>query len=264
MKTIISLNVNGIRAAHKRGLKDFIKKYKPDYLGLNEVRGNEDKIPKDILDLNYNIYWNNSAKAGYAGTGILVKSSLEQPKEIYYGINEPNAPVDDPDKEGRALTLVFSDLVLVSVYVPNSGEGLKFKERRKRWNIYFKDLLQELKDEKKKVVVMGDFNVARFDTDVYDGTTNKNRSKTAGFTPYEREHFEELIKLGYTDLFEKKALKNPADNYTFWSYRGRNMKKNKKGWRLDYFLLYKCQAKTYSVLQEYDLSDHCPILMKIK
>ena len=263
---IISLNVNGVRASIKKGLIPFITKHSPDILGLNEVKVSNTQVPKELKDLKYEIYWNDSDRKGYAGTGVLIRSDIKQPIKITHGINDPE---DMTDKEGRTMTLEFKKYYLVNLYVPNSGmEKLKFKERRINWDKYFYTYIRTLQ-KKKPVIIMGDLNVARFDTDVYDGLTNKNRKNTAGFTDYERTAFEKLLvdnKL--LDIWHNLYPKYiPRDSYTFWSWRGKKLKENGKGWRIDYFLVSKKLKKkilSMKVLQEYKLSDHCPIVLELK
>lgn len=264
MKKFISLNVNGVRASIKKGLIDFIKKENPDYIGLNEVKAQNDQVPKSLKDLDYEIYWNDSDRKGYAGTGFMVRKSLEQPISIKNGVGDPE---DMDDKEGRCMIIEFKKFYIVNLYVPNSGmQKLKFKDRRLRWNEYFHKTIGELK---KSVIIMGDLNVARFDTDVYDGLTNKKRSETAGFTPYERKSFSKLLE-DYKLLDVWHHLNpdiEPSQGHTFWSWRGKKMKETGRGWRIDYFLIsskMKKNIKDMKTLQVYKLSDHCPIVMKLK
>lgn len=264
---IISLNVNGIRASLKKGLMDMIKKYNGDIVCLNEVKAQNDKVPDIFEKEGYQVYWNDSHRKGYAGTGILIKNThKDKVLNKFEGVEDPN---DLEDKEGRCLTLEFEKYYLVNVYVPNSGMAdLKFKERRINWNKHFNLYIQKLLS-KKEVIMCGDFNVAIRDIDVYDGDTNKSRKLTAGFTDYERFDFKLLLednKLEDVWLHFNKDTPR-EDGYTFWSWRGRNLKENNKGWRIDYFLMRSKllkKVKDIKILQGYKLSDHCPLVLTIK
>lgn len=263
-----SLNVNGIRAAIKKGLIDFLQDYKDyDFIAFNEVKAQNGQIPESLKDFakenSYEIIWNDSERKGYAGTGVLTK---HKPLKIMFGINDEK---DIGDKEGRIITLEYKKFYFINTYVPNSGmSNLKFKNRRLNWNKHFKIFVEEL-TKKKPIIWTGDMNVARFDYDVYDGETNSQRKKSAGFTDYERFDFK--ITLEEANLIDVKhhlyPNMKPRDTYTFWSWRGKNMKENGKGWRIDYFIVsskLKSKLKSMKTLQQYTFSDHCPIILETK
>ena len=227
-----------------------------DIVCFSEMKAKQEQNPCTFR--GYELIWCECTdKAGYAGTAVLSKV---KPLSIIRGIGSS-------DGEGRALTLEYDKFYLVNTYVPNSGQNLKFKKRRLEWDEAMKKWLSDLQ-EKKPVIWTGDLNVAILDFDVYDGETNKSRKRTAGFTPYERENFRTLTEeLGLVDSYRHFYPKEREKHYTFFSTRGKGMKENNKGWRLDYFMVSKTLVnilEDVEVKKEKAYSDHVPLVLTMK
>eukprot|EP01084_Bolivina_argentea_P078651 142734_1 len=224
---ICCYNLNGIRASAKNGLEDYIQKEDADIVCFSEMKAKQSQNPCEFR--GYELIWCECTdKAGYSGTAVLSKT---KPLSIVRGIGSA-------DGEGRAITLEFDRFYLINTYVPNSGQGLKFKTKRLKWDEAMKQWIKDLQ-EKKPVIWTGDLNVAILDFDVYDGETNKNRKKSPGFTPYERENFRNILdELDLVDSYRHLYPKERDNHFTFFTKRSRatDMKKANKGWRLDYFV----------------------------
>jgi exodeoxyribonuclease-3 len=250
---IISWNVNGLRAIAKKNFFEDLKKLDPDILCIQETKAQEDEVKKSVSQLsNYNIYVNSAERKGYSGISILSKT-------------EPIAIVNDMgievhDNEGRVICVEYQDFFLVNVYVPNSGQKLERLNYRKKWDADFLNYLKNL-ENKKPVIIAGDFNVAHQPIDLKNDKSNYN--KTAGYTQIEIDGMDNLIKSGFIDIFRK--MHPDKVEYSYWSYRFKSREKN-TGWRIDYFLTSKSiveKVKAASILSGYYGSDHCPIRLDI-
>ena len=242
----ISWNVNGLRACNDKGFSDIFRQLDADFFCLQET-----KMQAGQLDLEfegYRSYWNYAEKKGYSGTAIFTK---HEPLSVTYGID-----IEHHDKEGRVITLEMPDFYLVTVYTPNSQDGLKRLDYRMTWDDDFRAYLQEL-DKKKPVVVCGDLNVAHKEIDLKNPKSNR---KNAGFTDEEREKFTLLLEAGFTDTF-RHFYPTQEGIYSWWSYRFKAREKN-AGWRIDYFCVsesLKDRIKDAKILTEIMGSDHCPV-----
>jgi len=194
-----------------------LEKENADVICFSEMKADESENPCKF-DKSYNMIWYGcTEKKGYAGTCILTKM---KPLTIVKGFG-------CEDAQGRSIILEFEKYYLINTYVPNSGEKLKFKDRRLAWDNKFKTYLKSLQD-KKPIIWTGDLNVAIENYDVYDGETNKNREKTAGFTPYERKNFRTLLnELKLIDSYRKFYPQARKEAFTFWTARGGSMKKKR-------------------------------------
>eukprot|EP00484_Ammonia_sp_Unknown_P022942 CAMPEP_0197035000 /NCGR_PEP_ID=MMETSP1384-20130603/12907_1 /TAXON_ID=29189 /ORGANISM="Ammonia sp." /LENGTH=360 /DNA_ID=CAMNT_0042464987 /DNA_START=135 /DNA_END=1217 /DNA_ORIENTATION=- len=255
---ICCYNINGIRAAAKNGLEQYIEEEDADIVCFSETKAKKSQNPCKFRGYEQ-IWCECTDKAGYSGTLVLSK---QKPIKVMKGIG-------CQDGEGRAITLEFDKFYLVNTYVPNSGQNLKFKKRRLEWDAAMKDWLQKLQATK-PIIWTGDLNVAILDFDVYDGETNKKREKTAGFTPYERENFRKLTdELTLVDSYRHFYPNEREKHYTFFTARARgtNMKKENKGWRLDYFMVSKSLINIVDDVQirkEKACSDHVPLILMMK
>lgn len=246
MLKIISWNVNGVRSAVSKGLVDFIKEEKPDIVCLQETKS--PKVPVEIELPGYSQFWNYAAKPGYSGTAVFTKL---KPIKVTNGINIPKH-----DNEGRVLTCEYEKFYLVNVYVPNSKrELLRLPYRHKEWDPDFLKYLRKL-EKKKPVIFCGDLNVAHMPIDLKNP---KGNEKNHGFTPQEREGFDNIVKAGFIDSF--RHFNKDPDHYTWWSPMG-NCRARNIGWRIDYFCVSSSLAshiKEATILKDVKGSDHCPV-----
>jgi exodeoxyribonuclease-3 len=233
-----------------KGFEDSFRQLDADFFCLQET-----KMQAGQLDLQfdgYESYWNYAEKKGYSGTAIFTK---HHPLSVTYGMG-----VDEHDHEGRIITLEMETFFLVTVYVPNSQDGLRRLDYRMQWERDFLTYLQKL-DEKKPVVVCGDLNVAHEEIDLKNPKTNR---RNAGFTDEERERFTIWLESGFTDTFR---WLHPTDViYSWWSYRFRAREKN-AGWRIDYFVVsdrLRESIQSANIHTEIMGSDHCPVELVIK
>ena len=242
----ISWNVNGLRACMGKGFADAFKSLDADFFCLQET-----KMQAGQLDLSfegYQSYWNYAEKKGYSGTAIFTRHN---PLSVRYGLG-----LEEHDTEGRVITLEMPSFFLVTVYTPNSQDGLRRLDYRMQWDDAFREYLQKL-DAEKPVVVCGDLNVAHQEIDLKNPKTNR---RNAGFTDEERAKFTALLGAGFTDTFR---FFNPTleGAYSWWSYRFRAREKN-AGWRIDYFLTSKAlepRLQQAAIHNEVMGSDHCPV-----
>lgn len=247
----ISWNVNGLRACVGKGFSDVFNQLDADVFSLQET-----KMQGGQLDLNfdnYHSYWNYAEKKGYSGTAVY---SRIQPQSVSMGLG-----VEAHDHEGRVITLDLGKFYYVTVYTPNSQDGLRRLDYRMEWDDDFRKRIVEL-DREKPVVVCGDMNVAHNEIDLKNPKTN---TKNAGFTPEERERFTKLLECGFTDTF-RYLYPDARDAYSWWSYRFKAREKN-AGWRIDYFLVsdrLRPYVKEACILSDIYGSDHCPVMLELE
>jgi exodeoxyribonuclease-3 len=264
---IISWNVNGIRAVHKKGLfLPFIAKYRPDILCLQETKAKQDQHNVELKD--YDEYWNSAEKLGYSGTAIFAKKSLGKPISVKLGLPEKIAKkykiIDDgygnPNTEGRVIALEYKDFSVVSVYTPNAKDDLsRLALRHKKWDPAFLEYMEELA-KSKPVIFCGDLNVAHTPDDL---ARPKENVGNKGFTDEEREGIQNVIDAGFVDTF--RIFTKGNGHYSWWSHfanaRARNI-----GWRIDYIFVSKNlekKIKKAEILPEVLGSDHCPVSIEV-
>ncbi|MCI6672081.1 MAG: exodeoxyribonuclease III [Prevotella sp.] len=241
----ISWNVNGLRACVGKGFKDFFAAIDADFFCLQETKMQAGQL--DISFPGYDSYWNYAEKKGYSGTAIFTK---HKPLNVTYGLG-----IDAHDKEGRVITLEMENFFLVTVYTPNSQDGLRRLDYRMTWEDDFQAYIAKL-DRQKPVLVCGDLNVAHAEIDLKNPKSNR---KNAGFTDEERAKMTQFLGKGFLDSF--RTLYPEEVTYSWWSYRFKAREKN-AGWRIDYFLL---SERLRPQLQEAKIhtnvfgSDHCPV-----
>ncbi len=250
IRTYVSWNVNGLRAAMKKGFMDAFTELNADAVCLQETKMQPHQLELE-LD-GYYQYWNSAERKGYSGTAIFTK---HEPLSVRYGIDQ-----EAHDKEGRVITLEYEDHYLVTVYTPNSQRELARLDYRMEWETEFQGYLQEL-DKDKPVVVCGDLNVAHQEIDLKNPKTNR---RNAGFTDEERGRMTELLDGGFTDTF-RLLYPDVTDAYTWWSYFAKSRERN-IGWRIDYFLVSDRLAdkvKEASIFPDIHGSDHCPVSVEL-
>ena len=248
---LVSWNVNGLRACMGKGFMDFFKEAYADIFCIQESKLQEGQISLELP--GYHQYWNYAVKKGYSGTAIFTK---EEPLSVSYGLG-----LEEHDQEGRVITLEFPDFYMVTVYTPNSQDGLARLDYRMTWEEEFLKYLKKL-EEKKPVIFCGDLNVAHKEIDLKNPKTNR---KNAGFTDEEREKFSVLLENGFIDTF-RYFYPDLKDAYSWWSYRFHAREKN-AGWRIDYFLVspqLKERLEDAMIYKDVFGSDHCPVALILK
>jgi len=250
---IVSYNVNGIRAALKKGFLEWLVATDPDVICLQEIKAQEEQLDLGVFEsagYPYN-YWFSAQKKGYSGVAILSKI---KPKNIVYGTG-----IESMDFEGRNIRADFSDISVMSMYLP-SGTNIQRLEHKFEYMDLLQNYVDELKKELPNLVICGDYNICHEAIDIHDPVRNKNVS---GFLPEERAWMTSFLKSGFVDAF--RALNNAPHQYSWWSYRA-NARANNKGWRLDYTLVstpLKENIKRAVILTEAVHSDHCPVLLEL-
>lgn len=251
---IISYNVNGIRAAMRKGFTDWLQQTKPDIICLQEIKAMKDQV--DIAEIEaagypYH-YWYSANKKGYSGVAILLK---EEPNHIEYGTG-----IDYMDFEGRNLRVDFGDFSVMSLYLPSGTNDARL-EHKLTYMADFLEYVNTLKKNIPKMVICGDYNICHKEIDIHNPVQNKN---TSGFLPVEREWLGNFIDSGFIDSF--RYLNKDPHNYTWWSYRA-NARANNKGWRIDYNMVAKPlqeNIKRAEILPNAHHSDHCPHMVELE
>jgi len=247
---LISWNVNGLRAVMGKGFLDTFNALDADIFCLQEI-----KLQAGQLDLDlpgYRQYWNYAEKKGYSGTAVFCRQT---PLSVSYGIG-----VEEFDHEGRVISLEFPDFYLITVYTPNSQEGLTRLPWRLSWEDAFLAYLQSL-DAKKPVIFCGDLNVAHTEMDIKNPKSNL---RSSGFTQEERDKMTALLSAGFVDTF-RYFHPETRDAYSWWSYRFHAREKN-VGWRIDYFIVSEKlvpRLRGAAILSEIYGSDHCPVELEL-
>ncbi len=275
MTKFVSWNVNGLRAVCGKGFADSFTGFDADYVCLQETKLQEGQI--DLEFPGYTSYWNYAEKKGYSGVAVYTR---HRPLAVHYGIGK-----DEHDKEGRVLTIEAEDFYLVCCYTPNSqnpendGDLPKRLGYRMEWEDAFREYVKGLRDKglssmadgyvrtsevaggPKGVIICGDLNVAHKEIDLKNPKTN---TKSAGFTPQEREKMTALLDSGFTDTY-RHFNPDKTDAYSWWSYR-MNARARNVGWRIDYFLTsadLDSRLAGAGILTGIMGSDHCPVTLEI-
>lgn len=247
---IISWNVNGLRAAEKKGFTEFFLKEDADIFAIQETKMQVSQLTDTMHFDGYEIYMNSAERKGYSGTLVYTK---KKPLSCVYNID------GDDSNEGRVITLEYEDFYFVCAYVPNSKEKLARLDFRMEWENHLRNHLLKLQ-ETKPVIYTGDLNVAHEEIDIKNPETNH---KNAGFSDEERAKFTELLASGFKDTF--RELYPDTVKYSWWSYRFNARVKN-AGWRIDYFVVSNCLMDKVEDSLIYDDvygSDHCPVGLKV-
>lgn len=251
---IISYNVNGIRAAAKKGFIEWLVESGADVVCIQETKAQADQIP--VLELKYagyDYYGFSAQKKGYSGVAILSKT---KPDNVVYGMG-----IEKYDNEGRFIRADYGDLSIVSVYHPSGTSGEERQAFKMQWLDDFQEYVHRLQKERPNLVLCGDYNICHRPIDIHDPVRNANSS---GFLPEEREWIDGFIKSGFTDSF-RHVNGDKKDSYSWWSYRA-NARANNKGWRIDYCMVsdsIKNRISDAGIIPSAMHSDHCPISVKI-
>ena len=249
---IFSYNVNGIRAAIRKGFIDWLKEYNPDIICLQEIKANTDQLDLELFNnIGYNNYWFSAQKKGYSGVAILSK---KKPSSVQYGIG-----IDHMDFEGRNLRIDFKNFSVMSLYLP-SGTNMNRLEYKFKYMKEFYDYILNLKKTIPNIIICGDYNICHKAIDIHDPIRN---AKVSGFLPEERAWISSFMNLGFIDSF--RHLNYQPNSYSWWSYRA-NSRANNKGWRIDYNMVsqsLKPLIKSAYILDQIYHSDHCPIVVEL-
>lgn len=249
---ISSYNVNGIRAAVRKGFVDWVQDTKPDVICLQEIKADETQIPREITDLGYHGYFHPAEKKGYSGVAILSKS---MPDEVVNGMG-----IDWIDAEGRVIMARFDKIKVYSVYAPSGTTGDVRQDLKYKFLDEFYSFAKPLLADGHDVIFCGDFNIAHKEVDIHDPVSNKNSS---GFLPEERAWLSAFLELGYKDVF-RELHPDARHMYSWWTYRA-GAKDRNKGWRIDYHLASPAlanRAQTAVMEREMNLSDHVPVTVE--
>src|SRR5690606_10199163 len=251
---ILSYNVNGIRAAIRKGFLEWLQAASPDVICLQEIKATEDQIPvEEITAAGYAYqYYYPAQKKGYSGVAILSK---KEPKQVVFGTG-----IDHMDFEGRNLRADFDDFSVMSLYLP-SGTNIDRLDYKFRYMDEFRMYINELVKEIPNLIIGGDYNICHEAIDIHDPVRN---AKVSGFLPEERAWLDAFMKDGFADTF--RMFNEQPHQYSWWSYRA-NARNNNKGWRIDYFLAHEQMKDKISrayILPEAKHSDHCPIGVDLK
>jgi exodeoxyribonuclease-3 len=249
---LISWNVNGIRAAYKKGFMDWFNEAQPDILGLQETRATPDQLAKSLREpAGYHTYWlSATSKKGYSGVGLYSKV---EPLKVSYGLG-----IEKFDVEGRVMVAEYAPFSLINAYFPSGTSGMERVDYKLAFNHAFLKFAEKLRrDSGKPVVFCGDINTAHQEIDL---ARPKENVKTSGFMPIEREWIDEVVAAGYIDAF-RHLNPDMEGQYTWWTQRT-NARERNVGWRIDYFFIsqeLEPALKAAHIWPEVTGSDHCPL-----
>ena len=253
MLSIISWNVNGIRACIRNGFLDFLKKTQADIYCLQEIKITAEDLEKSVIEhlpKEYTLISYPAQKKGYSGLIVLTK---QKPMSILTGIGHST------DSEGRVLITEYTNFYLLNTYFPNSQEELARLSLKLDFDNHFAEVCKKL-EHKKPLIITGDLNVAHKEIDIKNPKQNE---RSAGFTIEERNWMSEFLDMGYIDTF--REFVKEGGHYTWWTYRFKARERN-AGWRLDYFIMSKklrSKLLNSSILNDVYGSDHCPVKLEI-
>ena len=250
---IISYNVNGIRAAMRKGFIEWLQQADPDVICIQETKANKDQVELGLIEAaGYHHYWFSAEKKGYSGVAIFSKV---KPNHIEYGTGIPHM-----DFEGRNIRLDFDNASVMSLYLP-SGSNIERIAHKFKFMDDFLEYVTQLKKEIPNLVICGDYNICHEAIDIHDPVRNK---KVSGFLPEERDWIGRFMESGFIDSF--RFFNKDPHHYTWWSYRA-NSRANNKGWRIDYNMVsqpLQANLKRAVILAEAKHSDHCPHLVELE
>jgi exodeoxyribonuclease-3 len=252
---IISYNVNGIRAALKKGFIEWLKTDPADVICLQETKAtNEDVDVQQLEALGFEHHWFSAEKKGYSGVAVFTKI---KPDNVCIGCNIPLS-----DAEGRVIQLDFGDLRIINAYFPSGTTGDLRQQFKYEWLNGFHDYLEDLKKTFPKLILCGDYNIAHKEIDIHDPKGNKN---TSGFLPEERAWMSNFLDSGWIDTF--RHFHTEPHRYSWWSQRFPSVRLNNKGWRIDYIaatIPLQDQLVSAEIYPDVKHSDHCPVFLEIK
>jgi exodeoxyribonuclease-3 len=252
---IISYNVNGIRAAMKKGLVEWLETDPADVICFQEVKAHRENIDfKAFEDLGFHDYWFPAEKKGYSGVAIFSKQKADQ---VMLGSNMPQS-----DAEGRVIGIDLGDVTIINAYFPSGTSGDERQQYKYQWLDEFQQYLNELRTQRPNLILCGDYNIAHREIDIHDPKGNK---KSSGFLPEERAWMDQFLATGFVDTF--RHFHQDPHHYSWWSQRFPSVRLQNKGWRIDYIsvtspLLDRLESAL--ILPDVKHSDHCPVFLSIR
>lgn len=251
---IISWNVNGIRAAQRKGFMEWLRKENPDILCLQETKAHPAQLEENLINPpGYQTHWSSAEKKGYSGVALYLK---DNPLQVSKGIGQAEF-----DAEGRTLVTEYPDFILYNGYYPNGQHDLGRVPFKLRYSdTVLSHALKTQKQKKKPIILAGDFNTAHKEIDLARPKQNEGNT---GFLPEERAWIDKLVDKGFIDIF--REFEAGPHHYTWWSYRAGARQKN-IGWRIDYFFVtpdLKPQVQKAYLQPQVMGSDHCPVVIEL-
>lgn len=251
---LISWNVNGIRAALRKGFLEFLHDYEPDLLFVQEIKAQVDQLGTELLEHeHYQSFWHPAERKGYSGTALFAKIPVANVT--------PGCGSEEFDAEGRVLRCDVGPYTIYGIYFPNSGRGPERVDYKLRFNDHMLAEFEARRKEGRLVIITGDLNVAHEEIDL---ARPKDNTKNAGFLPEERAWFTKLMEHGYIDTY-RHFNPDKTDAYTWWNQQF-NARARNVGWRIDYFVVAKevlPHIKSVDILADVMGSDHCPVVLEV-
>ncbi|WP_417542391.1 exodeoxyribonuclease III [Methylophaga thalassica] len=249
---IITANVNGIRAAARKGFFDWLPKQNADVVCIQETKAQEHQLEDDIFrPKGYHCYYHDAEKKGYSGVALYCKA---EPDEVIVGMGN-----EEFDAEGRYIEARFGNLSVISLYMPSGSSKEERQIAKYRCMDFFENKMQDMKDSGRDVLICGDWNIAHKNEDIRNW---KGNLKNSGFLPEERAWLDKLFdEMGFIDAF--RELPQEEHQYTWWSNRGQ-ARANNVGWRIDYHILtpgMKGKVKATEIYRDESFSDHAPLII---
>ncbi|MGD8569841.1 MAG: exodeoxyribonuclease III [Gammaproteobacteria bacterium] len=254
---IITVNVNGIRAANRKGFFDWLKKQKADVVCLQEIKAQEHQLDDEVYyPKGYHCYYFEAEKKGYSGVGLYCK---KEPNNLVVGFGEG---YEDMDAEGRYIQADFDGLSVASLYLPSGSSGDVRQDVKFSFMDRFTHTLKAMRRKRREFILCGDWNIVHKEIDI---TNWKSNQKTSGCLPEERAWLDQLFgPMGFVDAF--RVVNQDPGHYTWWSNRGQAWAKN-VGWRIDYHVItpnLKDKVASASIYKEQRFSDHAPLIINYK
>jgi exodeoxyribonuclease-3 len=253
--TLLSWNVNGVRAAHRKGFLPWLDESAPDILCLQETKAMESQLPAELAQPGgYRAYWNSAQRKGYSGTALITR---EEPLSIQFGLG-----LEEFDQEGRTIIAEYPAFTLINCYFPNGSRDHKRVPFKLAFYDAFLDKCEQLRKRGQPVVFCGDVNTSHKEIDLANPKSNQ---KNTGFLPEERAWLDQVVATGYVDTF-RHFYPDATGQYTWWSMPTRARERN-VGWRLDYFFVVSELMEHVTaafILSDVTGSDHCPVGLKLQ
>jgi exodeoxyribonuclease-3 len=253
---IVSYNVNGIRAAIKKGLIEWLTEYPVDIFCVQETKATQDDIdPSLFTQLGYHVCWFSAQKKGYSGVAVFTK--------IKPDLVQTGNGFELSDFEGRVIRVDIGDITIVNAYFPSGSSGDERQTYKYQWLKEFESYLKKLQKKRPKIILAGDYNIAHKEIDIHDPKGNK---KSSGFLPEERAWMDSFLANGWVDSY-RKINPSTTGGYSWWTQRFPSVRLQNKGWRIDYLCTTEAlvsSIKAATILPMVKHSDHCPIVLELK